>query len=569
MASAGSNGGVKDEGIDFKYPSWDGEWSKWTDYLLRVELRTDGMKEDERTYLGPRLASNLTGRAFDSLAEINRDELRKPEGWRYLVKFLEGTRGKEKVDLLGDAFHDFFIKKEVYRRENEELGEYEHRFKLLQRRLDKAVADSGSDGKVPSELLGWLLLNCYMKMDPSDVANVRGRATSYKLADVWSALQRMWSGGGLAAKDAEMKRKRRDGGQALHVADDGLMDTGAMEDEAPSVDQISEEPDQELTEAAEWYQEALAALVEEPEDGEILVNFKEARRALGQAKTSRGFYPVRPPGPGRGYNNFQKGKGKGKGYAHPQERDDRTCVRCGKKGHIAKFCPQKREANPRAQGNVGYIGMAMAEMDTIPENEEIYMSEAPCPPSAVWTTGDSGNLLLGKAVLDSGASDNVIGVDSLQDLSIFLQDLGFDSSEEVEINRTMHKNFVFGSDHSGKALGLAHLNLGILGEEMSLEVHVIEGTTPLLLSAKFLYDVDASINFRTGVAVFQKLGEKPFLLERGPGNHLLLPVTAYGGRRHLLRTVESSDLHPAPAVLNLVSEEAAEATTTKGEPHVE
>ena len=473
------------------------------------------------------------------------------------------------MDLLGDAFHDFFIKKDVYRRENEELGEYEHRFKLLHRRLDKAVADSGSVGKVPSELLGWLLLNCYMKMDPSDVANVRGRAASYKLTDVWSALQRMWSGGGLAAKDAEMKRKRRDGGQALHVVDDGLMETGTIEDEAPSGDHEQEEPDQELTEAAEWYQEALAALVEEPEDGEILVNFKEARRALGQAKTSRGFYPVRPPGAGRGFNNYQKGKGKGKGYTNTADREDRTCVRCGKKGHIAKFCPQKREANPRTQGNVGFIGVAMDEMATIPENEEIYMTEVLYPTPAVWAAGDSGSLLLGKAVLDSGASDNVIGVDSLQDLSCFLQDLGFDSSEEVEINRTMHKNFVFGSDHSGKALGLAHLNLGILGEEMSLEVHVIEGTTPLLLSAKFLYDVNASINFRTGVAVFQKFGKKPFLLERGPGNHLLLPVTAYGGRRHLLRTVESGELHPAPAVLNLVSEEAAEATTTKGEPQIE
>ena len=565
MASAGSNGGAKDEGIDFKYPSWDGDWSKWTDYLLRVELRADGMKEEERTYLGPRLASNLSGRAFDSLAEVSREELRKPEGWRYLMKFLEGTRGKEKVDLLGDAFHDFFIKKEVYRREGEELGEYEHRFKLLQRRLDKAVADSGSDGKVPSELLGWLLLNCYMKMDPSDVANVRGRAVSYKATDVWSALQRMWSGGGLAAKDAEMKRKRRDGGQALHVADDGLMDVGGGEEETPSFDPETEEPDQDLTEAAEWYQEALAALVEEPEDGEILVNFKEARRALGQAKTSRGFYPVRPPSAGRGFHNFQKGKGKG--FSGPGERDDRTCMRCGKKGHIAKFCPQKREASSRPQGNVGYIGLAMKQMDSIPENEEIYGCDESTSPLAVWSTGESGNSLLGKAVLDSGASDNVIGVDSLQDLSIYLQDLGFDSSEEVEVNRTMHKNFVFGSDHSGKALGLAHLNLGILGEEMMLEVHVIEGTTPLLLSAKFLYDVDASINFRTGVAVFKRLGGKPFMLERGPGNHLLLPVTAYGGRRHLLRTTESEELHPAPAVLNLVREEFAEATTKKGEPH--
>jgi hypothetical protein len=115
--------GNKEDSVDFKYPTWDGDWNKWTDYQLRVELRADGLKEDDQKLLGPRLASNLTGKAFDSLAEIDREKLRQPDGWQYFLRFLEKTRGREKVDLLGDAFNEFFVRKEVYRKDGEELSE--------------------------------------------------------------------------------------------------------------------------------------------------------------------------------------------------------------------------------------------------------------------------------------------------------------------------------------------------------------------------------------------------------------------------------------------------------------
>ena len=120
--------------------------------------------------LGPRLASNLTGRAFDAIAEIDRSQLKKPEGWKYLLQFLEKTRGEEKVDLLGDTFQDFFIKKETYRK-GEEPADYEPRFRALIRRLEKATKE-----EIPEEVYGWYVLNCYVRMDPSDVANVRGRS---------------------------------------------------------------------------------------------------------------------------------------------------------------------------------------------------------------------------------------------------------------------------------------------------------------------------------------------------------------------------------------------------------
>ena len=78
------------------------------------------------------------------------------------------------------------------------------------------------------------------------------------------------------------------------------------------------------------------------------------------------------------------------------------------------------------------------------------------------------------------------GVNTLQDLADFFEELGLAAEQEIEINRTMHKNFMYGSDHSSSAIGLAHVNACILGKEMILDVQIIDGSTPLLLSAKFL-----------------------------------------------------------------------------------
>lgn len=57
-----------------------------------------------------------------------------------------------------------------------------------------------------------------------------------------------------------------------------------------------------------------------------------------------------------------------------------------------------------------------------------------------------------------------------------------------------------------------------------------------LLSAKylFLYEMRAQINFRNAEAVIPEVSEKSVTLERGPGGHLLLPITAFAGREHVM-----------------------------------
>ena len=139
------------EPVDWKYPYWNGDWATFTDYRLRVELKADGTRSDELEQLGPRLAGNLVGKAFEAIADISRPDLKSKDGWKYLLNFLEIKRGKEKVDLLGDAFTDFFIRRDAQRRDGEELSDYSLRFAALVRRLDRAVKQSGSEGRILAE----------------------------------------------------------------------------------------------------------------------------------------------------------------------------------------------------------------------------------------------------------------------------------------------------------------------------------------------------------------------------------------------------------------------------------
>ena len=548
--------------IDHKIPSWNGDWTTFTDYQLRVELRADSTKKEDLGLLGPRLAGNLVGRAFDAIAEVNREELRKENGWRYLLSYLEGKRGKEKIDLLGDLFTEFFAKKDAHRKDGEDLTDYEPRFRLLVRRLDKAVKESGADGKIPTELYGWMLLNIYMRLDASDTANVRGRAESYKLEDIMGALKKMWSGGGLCIRDQERKKKQ---GMGYHV--EGEVDGTILHEDEDHEEQVPEEEVQELEEASAWFQDALEALLEEPSDGMVLANFKDARKALDQARTSRGFYPVRNPnvrnhnyvGKGNGKQHGFSGQGMGKGNNPYAEK---YCLRCGKKGHIARLCPQK--PNPGMRKGEGKTD-AISFVNFVGWTDEDVESES----ATVFSVNN--DFLSTHAILDSGASDNIVGVETLHDWGEQLEGMGFAMDEEIYIDRQQQKRFTFGNNATAAALGKAYVNIGLFGKQFEVETHVVEGKTPFLLSARFMSDYNVSVNFRTGVAVFRKISDKPFCLKRTPGGHLTVPLLAFAGNDRVYRaqicTKPDSGVQAVSESADPIVDEPPESPSEEGGEH--
>ena len=104
-------------------------------------------------------------------------------------------------------------------------------------------------------------------------------------------------------------------------------------------------------------------------------------------------------------------------------------------------------------------------------------------------------LCQGKAILDSGASDDIVGVETLQDHSEILDEIGFSADADILMNRQRTKNFVYGNDESGRSLGEATVTSGLLGEEVQTAFHVVEEGAPFLLSATWLRSMQATINF--------------------------------------------------------------------------
>lgn len=119
----------------------------------------DGTNKDDLERLAPRLVRNLTGRAWDSVTEIDRSKLKGESGVQYMLDFLEKKRGRLKVDTLGDALSAYFQSSKVARTEGETWSDFEIRHDVYIREVNKALKEVGSSATVPSEIYGWFLLN--------------------------------------------------------------------------------------------------------------------------------------------------------------------------------------------------------------------------------------------------------------------------------------------------------------------------------------------------------------------------------------------------------------------------
>jgi hypothetical protein len=566
----GNNNDDDDKQLDNRLPTWDGCMTKFDDYKTRCLLLQDGTKEEELSMLAPRLARNLTDRAWEIVSELDRKELKKNTGVEYLMRELRKLRGKGEVDVLGDSFKAYFHDNDIKRKDKEELQDYLNRYRKIRKEVDIALKEIGSDGKIPEELYGWYLIK-YMRLDASDAANVRGQAKSYKEGRIIATLQSLWSGGGLADKDEERKR-RSTGGDSKRVllAEDEESGTEQEEDGAPIDYNDMEEQFQEVK---TWYNEAAQAFQDTPEDPLVAVNFRDARKALDQARTARGFYPVKIRQSGKQNVQVQNNK-KEKTYNKNGNHGFKgKCLRCGKEGHRARDCRQTTNGQasggspPRATQVNGFCFMTMDE-DEIEarhdEQEQNNNSEVHDEPNDNVIFASFRNECYGMAVLDCGASQNIIGLQTLEDTYDRLEEQGFDPEEEIYVDRDVRQTFRFGNDNTSEAIGVAHVTAGLLGRETRIMAHVVEGTVPLLLSQQFLDEMNVTMNFRTGQAIFGELSEKTVKLTRTSSGHWLFPIDAFLGNTSVLERM-GLDTEAALEEVRRLSHEATGQTTTGAE----
>lgn len=482
-------------------------------YEMKVGLEIDATKKEELKLLGPRLAKNLVKKGWELVEDVDREKLRGDKGAEYLLEHLKSHRGRDKVDLMGDALKDLFQKADVIRREGEEFSEYLPRYRTYVKAVDNAFREAGTNKEMPRDFFGWYLLNVGMRLDPSDAANIKAKTESYELEKIENTLKVMWSGGGLAQKDMDRKRFKNMGKAYLnHEEQTKEAIYGVCGEDEEDDEETEDEEDQEQ------YEDLAAAVMENPEDEQLLTAFqdarkkmgyREARKVLAKTRVSRNFYPVNNRSAKRDGAASSSSKGSGKGRSEDGVEFHGDCMRCGKYGHKARNCPQRKDATKKSSKETNYMVVGQGQ-DMTP----------------VYLTNEHNHKFT--AILDSGASETIIGVDTLQDLYEVYERMGFDARKEIQIDRTMHKTFIYGNGLSNDALGLAKITVGLLGRETEIEAHVVEGNTPLLLSSRFMYDQEITVDFKKGQAWFHQWQER-VQLERASSYHLLLSILGFPG----------------------------------------
>ena len=78
--------------------------------MRRVRLPYKRTEARKRKLLGPELVSRLKGKAWEVSVEVDRDQLRKSTGPRYLLRFLEERLLKSPINDLGLRLEDKFAK---------------------------------------------------------------------------------------------------------------------------------------------------------------------------------------------------------------------------------------------------------------------------------------------------------------------------------------------------------------------------------------------------------------------------------------------------------------------------
>ena len=319
------------------------------------------------------------------------------------------------------------------------------------------------------------------------------------------------------------------------------------------------------------------------------VRYQDARKALTRNRTNgAGFYPS-PPAPHgqmrsarpspkfdgdclrcgkyghRARDCRQGGKGaKGKGLGGGRKGSSKFCMSFM---NVMSTAPDTLPKRVRAECNYCHGEITPREVDVTPCGFPVHalclrshLQTCLKPQCVHWvdpdwkndaqvmvassqekpgiTTESEGTVLAtlkalcqGKAILDSGASDDIVGVETLQDHSEILDEIGFSADADILMNRQRTKNFVYGNDESGRSLGEATVTSGLLGEEVQTAFHVVEGGAPFLLSATWLRSMQATINFETAVGQFRALSNDCFQLERAPSGHLLFPLLLFAGNQ--------------------------------------
>lgn len=124
-------------------PTWDGEVQGWQNYVRMVRLQYEQTPRHKRKLLGPRLALRLTHKAWDITQSISHDQLRQPNGAKYLLLYLRERLGKTPIPDAGQKLEELFLR--LRRSPGTSMAAWASQLREAYRGVQRALARTQAD----------------------------------------------------------------------------------------------------------------------------------------------------------------------------------------------------------------------------------------------------------------------------------------------------------------------------------------------------------------------------------------------------------------------------------------
>ena len=397
---------------------------------------------------------SLTGRARVASSELSIDILKAKDGVKKLLEKLDALFLHDAGRRQFSAFHELY---NLRRNDDMNINEFVSHFDHIYFKFNKQGME------LPDPVIAFMLLaSC--KLSDTDVQLVMSAITEVTSENMKSVLKRVFGGNIGTGKFASFEIKTE---PVFHSAG----------------------------ESSETF-------------------YANSRR--GQYQHQRGTYTLRGRGNRGDLSNRPSGRNNGSRKTNPVDRDGNIsrCVICESKFHWARQCPDAYE-------NVGSFNNNSNESPASRNEDEnvqlsLFMEYANVAQSHKLRNlvGDS----YGSALLDTGCSTTVCGVDWLENYSNTLSVYDKESIKEEPSS----SSFTFGDGATVTSLKRVTIPCYISGMRSTIETDVVTCKVPLLLSKKAMKRGKMCLNFETDTVVIEG---KSIVLNCTLSSHYLLHLS--------------------------------------------
>ena len=223
---------------------------------------------------------------------------------------------------------------------------------------------------------------------------------------------------------------------------------------------------------------------------------REARDAVKRVRAARGYYsPESASGKGMTPTSSMLGKGKGKkgDSGKGKTRGFGPCFICGKNTHGYAQCPDRFGGKGKGKKGKGF-GKSSKGKGKSGGKASFFVE--PMVFTVHWDSHTLHGRGATRAIIDTGATENAVGINALSDL---VNSASFSCS----VSRENLPTFRFGNGLTDRAVSRVDLEGTSLG---SMSFFVLDGTgasTPPLIGAKLLRKKNVLISYHNGMFVFQ------------------------------------------------------------------